>query len=224
MTELGDEEARAAPARVPRPLLGTLALVLAAMLALALLEQLTPPVGGVHRASAAAIGATPPVVHAVATYTPAHSPRHRTADGEMLPPRWQVVVAAARSQVGGRYATYGDTPATGFSCVGLVHWVFAQAGIAVPEDENAMARDFAQVRGATLTGGALLPGDILLFHDTGLGGLSHAAIYVGGGMMVSADSPAQGVQLELLDQPYWVAHWAFAVRVPGLLTHAAPLA
>jgi cell wall-associated NlpC family hydrolase len=215
---------QAASVRVPRPLLGTLAVVLAAMLALALLEQLTTPVGGVRQASAAASGATPPAARAVATFTAAHSPHRRTADGEILSPRWQVVVAAARSQVGGRYATYGDTPATGFSCVGLVRWAFAQAGIAVPEDEYALARDFAQVRGATPAGDVLLPGDILLFHDTGPRGLSHAAIYVGGGMMVSADSPAQGVQLEPLDQPFWVTHWAFAVRVPGLSTYAAPSA
>ena len=128
-----------------------------------------------------------------------------------------VVVAAAESQVDARYAAVGDTPQTGFSCVGLVHWAYARAGLTVPESVPGIAAAYAHVAGATPAGMHLLPGDILLFVDTGWSGYSHAAIYVGNGMMVSADSPQAGVQLEPLDVSYWIAHWAGAARVPGLI-------
>ena len=128
-----------------------------------------------------------------------------------------MVVAAAKSQVGARYAAVGDTPQTGFSCVGLVHWAYARAGLTVPESVPGIAAAYAHIAGATPAGMRLLPGDILLFVDTGWSGYSHAAIYVGNGMMVSADSPQAGVQLEPVDVSYWIAHWAGAVRVPGLI-------
>ena len=128
-----------------------------------------------------------------------------------------VVVAAAKSQIGARYAAVGDTPQTGFSCVGLVHWAYGRAGLAVPESAPGIAAAYAHVSGATPAGAHLLPGDILLFVNTAWAGYSHAAIYAGKGMMVSADSPQTGVRLEPLDASYWIAHWAGAVRVPGLI-------
>jgi cell wall-associated NlpC family hydrolase len=127
------------------------------------------------------------------------------------------VVSAAESQVGARYAALGDTPQTGFSCVGLVHWAYARAGLTVPESAPAIASRYPHVDGATPAGAYLIPGDILVFVDTAWTGYSHAAIYVGNDMMVSADSPQTGVRLEPLNTPYWDAHWAAAVRVPGLI-------
>jgi hypothetical protein len=129
----------------------------------------------------------------------------------------ETVVSAAKSQIGARYASVGDTPQTGFSCVGLVHWAYARAGLAVPESAPAIAARYPHVGGATSAGAHLLPGDILLFVNTAWAGYSHAAIYVGKDMMVSADSPQTGVQLEPLNTPYWDAHWAGAARVPGLI-------
>jgi len=131
------------------------------------------------------------------------------------------VVSAAKSQVGAHYASIGDTPQTGFSCVGLVHWAYARAGLTVPESAPALAASYPHVGGATPAGAHLLPGDILLFVDTAWVGYSHAAIYVGNDMMVSADSPQTGVRLEPLNTPYWDAHWAGAARVPGLIQHVS---
>jgi cell wall-associated NlpC family hydrolase len=131
------------------------------------------------------------------------------------PVRADLAVAAARARVGAAYSASGDTPRTGFSCVGLVHWAYARAGIAVPESESELAAAYPAVIGATATGAGLRPGDILLYRDTGWAGLSHASIYAGGGLMVSADSPESGVRLEPIGDAYWVAHWAGAVRVPA---------
>jgi NlpC/P60 family len=131
------------------------------------------------------------------------------------------VVSAAKSQIGARYASVGDTPQTGFSCVGLVHWAYARAGLTVPESAPSIAARYPHVGGATPAGAQLLPGDILLFVNTAWAGYSHAAIYVGNDMMVSADTPQTGVRLELLNTPYWDAHWAGAARVPGLIQNSS---
>lgn len=138
-----------------------------------------------------------------------------------LGPLASVVVRAAMSQVGGRYASYGDTPTSGFSCVGLVHWSFAQAGVNVPESAPALSTAYPTIKGATPDGAHLIPGDILLFQNTAWAGYSHASIYVGNGKMVSADSSQTGIRLETFNTPYWVQHWAGAVRVPALIQDLA---
>ena len=164
-------------------------------------------------AAAGSLGA----VQATATATGFHA----RSDVYGLGPQASAVIKAAMSQVGGRYASYGDTPKTGFSCVGLVHWSFAQAGVAVPESAPALATAYPTINGATPDGAHLLPGDILLFKNTAWAGYSHASIYVGNGKMVSADSFETGIRLELFNTPYWVQHWAGAVRVPSLVQDVA---
>ena len=126
------------------------------------------------------------------------------------------VVSAAESQIGARYASVGDTPQTGFSCVGLVHWAYARAGLTVPESAPFIAARYPHVGGATPAGAHLLPGDILLFVNTAWLDFP-CGDYVGNDMMVSADSPQTGVRLELLNTSYWDAHWAGAARVSGLI-------
>lgn len=149
---------------------------------------------------------------------------HSRSDAYGLGPQASAVVKAAMSQVGGRYANYGDTPTTGFSCVGLVHWSFAQVGINVPESAPTLATTYPTIKGATPDGAHLMPGDILLFQNTAWAGYSHASIYVGKGMMVSADSYQTGIRLEAFNTPYWVQHWAGAVRVPALVQDMASAA
>jgi|GEM_PF-2476770 hypothetical protein len=170
--------------------------------------------GGVAAQFIAQIGLAPgglgnsqAISHDAGLHSTTHSP-HAYAS---------VVVSAAKSQIGARYATIGDTPQTGFSCVGLVHWAFAQAGLGVPESAPGLAGAYTHVSGATPAGTNLQPGDVLLFVNTAWAGYSHASIYVGNGLMVSADSPQTGVRLESVNTPYWVAHWAGAVRIPGLI-------
>lgn len=148
---------------------------------------------------------------------PAGEGLHTRGDAYSLGPLASIVIKAAMSQVGGRYASYGDTPKAGFSCVGLVHWSFAQAGVSVPESAPMLSTAFPTIKGATPDGAHLLPGDILLFQNTAWAGYSHASIYVGNGKMVSADSYQTGIRLESFNTPYWVQHWAGAVRVPTLV-------
>lgn len=149
---------------------------------------------------------------------------HSRTDVYGLGPQASAVVKAAMSQIGGHYAAYGDTPKAGFSCVGLVHWSFAQVGVTVPESAPALATAYPTIKGATPDGAHLVPGDILLFQNTAWAGYSHASIYIGNGKMVSADSYQTGIRLEAFNTPYWVEHWAGAVRVPALVQDIAPTA
>ncbi|MGZ3663411.1 MAG: hypothetical protein ACXVDA_02855, partial [Ktedonobacterales bacterium] len=83
------------------------------------------PAAGQTRAAAGSLGAAQATAGVLGL--------HSRSDAYGLGPQASAVVKAVMSQVGGRYANYGDTPKTGFSCVGLVHWSFAQVGLSVPE-------------------------------------------------------------------------------------------
>jgi len=175
---------------------------------------MNPPATGQTQAAAGSLGAPQATAGVLGM--------HSRSDVYGLGPQASAVVKAAMSQVGGRYANYGDTPKTGFSCVGLVHWSFAQVGLTVPESAPALATAYPTIKGAMPDGAHLMPGDILLFQNTAWAGYSHASIYVGNGKMVSADSYETGIRLEAFNTPYWVQHWAGAVRVPALVQDMAP--
>jgi cell wall-associated NlpC family hydrolase len=61
----------------------------------------------------------------------------------------------------------------------------------------------------------LKPGDLVYYKNTAGRGITHAAIYVGNGMMVTANSPRQGVRLSSIYDSYWRSHWAGGLRVRG---------
>lgn len=117
------------------------------------------------------------------------------------------VVARALGYVGTRYSWYGASPATGFTCTGLVQWVYRAFGITTPMAPAQLYHAYPKIDRASLH-----PGDVLLFHDTVYPGLSHAAIYVGGDKMVGADNYAMGVHVDSLASPFWAAHYSGAVR------------
>src|SRR5438270_2323291 len=91
------------------------------------------------------------------------------------------IVRTAMRYLGYPYTATGNSPQTGFSCIGFVSYVYRQNGISLPGDlGNALA--FApQVSFSNLE-----PGDIMFFQNTIWNGLSHAAIYIGGGKFVHA--------------------------------------
>lgn len=159
---------------------------------------------------AAACATTPvltPHAHAVSSpRTP--SPSSARLSGSSL-------VGTALSYVGYRYAYVGDTPYTGFSCTGFVHWVFSQFGYYTPEDVGALYYSYPHV-----APGALIPGDVLIFANTFHAGLSHAAIYIGGGQMVGADNFAVGVHVDNVYDGYWGPRFVGAIRVAS---YAAPV-
>lgn len=127
------------------------------------------------------------------------------------------VVANARTLIGAPYAYIGDDPTAGFSCIGFVHYLYAQAGISVPYDLNAAYAAGPQVKKADLQ-----LGDLVFFGGTVWDGLSHVAIYAGDDQIIGADNYTTGVELTRLSDPYWQGHYVGATRPWAALALPAP--
>jgi len=131
------------------------------------------------------------------------------------------IVQTALRYVGYAYTTVGNSPSTGFSCIGFVSYVYRANGIPVPDDLGG-AMSFAP----PVAFSDLQPGDVLYFANTVWPGLSHTAIYLGGGRFVHAEWYNRGVVVssftnDPVDFNYWQSHylganrpWAVAVPAP----------
>lgn len=128
----------------------------------------------------------------------------------------QAVVAAARALIGAPYAYIGDDPQTGFSCIGFVHYLYGRIGVDVPYN-----LDLAYAAGPRVTG-PLQPGDLVFFSNTVWKGLSHVALYVGGGQMIGADNFTTGVEETRLADPYWASRYTGATRPLSTVTTLPP--
>jgi peptidoglycan DL-endopeptidase CwlO len=84
-------------------------------------------------------------------------------------------VAVAERYIGVPYVWGGESP-SGFDCSGLVAYAYAQIGRSLPHYTVAQYGMFPKVPISQLQ-----PGDIVFFY-----GLSHEAMYVGGGMLIQA--------------------------------------
>lgn len=136
------------------------------------------------------------------------------------------IVATARAYLHYPYATIGDSPSQGFSCIGFVHFVFGQNGVNVPYDIPAAWNSAPHVQLNDLQ-----PGDILFYSNTVFAGLSHVAIYIGNGQMIGADNFQVGVHLDNIYDKYWMDHYYGATRplaalgiVPAAQTQDLPAA
>ena len=93
-------------------------------------------------------------------------------------------IAAFATQFQGYPYVYGGNTPSGWDCSGFVQYVFAQYGISLPRTSGAQAA----VGTAVGSLAEAQPGDIIA---NGI----HAAIYIGGGMVINALNPAQGTQI-----------------------------
>lgn len=111
-------------------------------------------------------------------------------DASALAPS-SIVLEAADRYVGVRYRLGGSTPSA-FDCSGLVRYVFARAGVALPRT----AREQARV-GRPVAGGldSLRRGD-LLFFATHRGRAGHVGIYAGDGLIVHASAGSRRVRYD----------------------------
>lgn len=92
----------------------------------------------------------------------------------------EIIVSAARSQIGVPYVWGGSTPGVGLDCSGLVQWCYRQAGISIP-------RTSSEIRSAGTVVSDPQPGDICWKPG-------HVAIYVGNGQMIEAPKPGMTVR------------------------------
>ncbi len=111
--------------------------------------------------------------------------------------RDSIVVSVARTALGTRYVTGGQSFARGFDCSGLVRYVMRALHMSIPRTAAqqagvgvALGRDTTRLR----------PGDLLTFGKS-TRGVSHVGIYVGNGRYVHASSVAGRVIESDLDRP-----------------------
>jgi len=114
--------------------------------------------------------------------------------------------------VGARYRWGGSSPSTGFDCSGFTSYVYRQFGVNLP---RSAAAQFNTAYGASVGSMEnLAPGDLMFFRNTGgQRGISHVAIYIGGGRMVHAMTPRYGVQVSGIWGSYWTSRYYGAIRV-----------
>jgi peptidoglycan DL-endopeptidase CwlO len=103
------------------------------------------------------------------------------------------VVAFALAQVGDSYV-FGATGMSSWDCSGLTMRAYASVGISLPHSSRAQYGS-----GRHISYGNLRPGDLVFFYSP----IHHVGIYIGGGMIVHAANPGEGVTTApLSSMPY----------------------
>ena len=108
------------------------------------------------------------------------------------------VAQLASSYAGKAPYRWGGTTPSGWDCSGMVMWVYARFGVSLPHSSGAQARMGTAVPSLAQA----QPGDILANG-------SHAAIYVGNGMIINALNPRQGTKITPVS---WGFHGGYSIR------------
>lgn len=143
---------------------------------------------------------------------PAAAPQARARAAQPLP----VPGASAGSAVGfatqfvGSSYVWGGASPDGFDCSGFTQYVYKQFGLSMP---HSSAGQYSTRYGTIVSNPAdLRPGDLVFFANTYKRGISHVGIYVGGGDVVQALSPRQGVGVANINGGYWAEHYYGGIR------------
>ena len=118
--------------------------------------------------------------------------------------------AVAQYALGFRGVPYraGGADPAGFDCSGLVQYVFAQYGIAVPRVVEEQYEVGDKIRPSQIK-----PGDLLFFATKKPDGASHVAIAIGGDQFVHAPNSIGVVRIETLSSTYWGSRYVGARRI-----------
>jgi len=130
--------------------------------------------------------------------------RRAAAHQALIARRGLAVARWALRHVGAGYSA-GSTGPYAFDCSGLTLAAWATQGVALP---HYSLSQFYVVRHISLR--QLRPGDLLFYLRYGA---HHVAIYVGRGLMVSADTWGEGVRLEPILFSWFGSHFSGAGRV-----------
>jgi cell wall-associated NlpC family hydrolase len=118
--------------------------------------------------------------------------------------RARIAVAYALSKVGHRYIAGADGPGT-FDCSGLTMAAWRAAGVSLPHYSYSQYGSTRHISRSDLR-----PGDLLFYFG---GSAHHVAMYIGGGMMVSASNPRDGVEIIAAFGPWYGSRYSGASRV-----------
>jgi cell wall-associated NlpC family hydrolase len=127
--------------------------------------------------------------------------------GGFVPPpnasKAQIAVQAAYSVVGTPYVWGSANPSVGLDCSGVTVYAWGQAGVSLPHSAAAQYSSFPRIPLS-----AVQPGDLVYYGNFG----PHISIYVGGGNIIHASSPAPGGQTRVDSMYGYDEPWG-AVRV-----------
>lgn len=115
----------------------------------------------------------------------------------------QIAVQAAYSVVGTRYVWGSSDPSVGLDCSGVTVYAWREAGVTLPHSSEAQYSSYPRIPLS-----AVQPGDLIYYGNYG----PHIAIYVGGGKIIHASSPAPGGQTRIDSMYGYDEPWG-AVRV-----------
>lgn len=114
------------------------------------------------------------------------------------------IVAEASKYIGCKYR-YGGTTPSGFDCSGFTQYVYRKFGVNL---NRTAAGQYSN--GVSVTKSQLQPGDLVMF---GKSGISHVAIYAGGGRIVHAATSKTGVRTDSLNSGYYSKNYVGARRI-----------
>jgi cell wall-associated NlpC family hydrolase len=156
----------------------------------------------------ASSGAVPkPFPGATTAGVPATEPPPRIAESSPAPDAAGALALATALELRGVPYRNGGSDPSGFDCSGLVQWVFAQNGRALPREVREQYRF-----GREVDTDDVRPGD-LLFFDTGSHGASHVGIALDRETFVHAPSSNGVVRVERYTSAYWSRRYLGARRV-----------
>jgi cell wall-associated NlpC family hydrolase len=121
-------------------------------------------------------------------------------------------VGQAAAKTAGKYIgvpyVYGGRSPRGFDCSGLALYVYKQHGVKLPPTSKTQAK-----AGKPVKKKELLPGDLVFFRTSTLGGVGHVGIYIGGGQFIHAPGTGKRVKKAALEEKYFKARYHSARRV-----------
>lgn len=133
-----------------------------------------------------------PETKASETKTPSPAPGSNgpggTSSNEVTSATRDAIVAYSRQFLGGPYVYGGTSLTEGADCSGFTQAIFAHFGIST----GRSSRDQA-AKGKEIPVSDVKPGD-LLFYASG-NYINHVALYIGGGQIIHASTPATGICL-----------------------------
>lgn len=118
------------------------------------------------------------------------------------------IVNFASKYIGYKYVSGGMTPSAGFDCSGFTTYVYKNFGINLSRSSSAQAKN-----GTSVSKDSLMPGDILIFNNSGNTSIGHVGIYMGGNKFIHAANSQKGVITTPLSDKYYSSRYVSARRV-----------